>query len=466
MNHLTCATGSAEKRLAAVGAAVPELMIPGRETDLAKWAVIACDQFTHDRTYWERVRAETGTAPSTLDCIIPEAFLGENGEKIDEIHAAMKRYLDGGFFTSRRGCVYIERDTPYRKGRRGLLVCLDLERYDWIPGTAPLVRPTEGTVRERLPPRMDARRAAALELSHILVLIDDETDTLLPTLGERAKTASGGAPLYDTSLMFDSGRVRGWLLDREADMRLLADGLEKLAAASLTRYGMNAGNAFLYAVGDGNHSLAAAKGVWEEYKQAHGISSGTPGVENSRSLPDHPCRYALVEIENLYDPALVFEPIHRFVFGAGIAEMEQTLAGLPSFSLKKLGGIEERGHFLALVKEPAAGTRFGLAVRGPDTTELFLAEAAALPLALDYIQPLLDDLLEKTPRFSMDYIHGEDELFGLASRRVGTALLLPPFNKHTLFRDVAARGILPRKSFSMGEAAEKRFYLECRKLFG
>ena len=458
--------GSAENRLAAVGTAVPELLIPGGKTDLAKWAVIACDQFTHDPAYWARVRTAAGSAPSTLNCIIPEAFLDEGGGKSAEIHAAMKRHLDGGLFTSRRGCVYVERDTPYRKGRRGLLVCLDLERYDWTPGTAPLVRPTEGTVRERLPLRMDARRGAALELSHILVLIDDEADTLLPTLGERAKAASGAGPLYDTSLMFDSGRVRGWFLDGEADLTLLADGLEKLAAASLSRYGTDGRNAFLYAVGDGNHSLAAAKGIWEEYKKAHGISSGTPGMENSRSLPDHPCRYALVEIENIYDPALVFEPIHRFVFNATIAEIERALASLPGFSLKKLGGMEERGRLLTLVKESSAGTRFGLAVRVQDTAELFLAEAAALPLALDHIQPLLDDLLAQTPRLSMDYIHGEDELFDLASRTEGAALLLPPFNKRTLFRDVAARGILPRKSFSMGEAAEKRFYLECRKLFG
>jgi hypothetical protein len=458
--------GSAEKRLAAVGAAVPQLLIPGEKTDLAKWAVIACDQFTHDRVYWERVRAEIGTAPSALDCIIPEAFLDEGGEKSAEIHAAMKRYLDSGLFTSRRGCVYVERDTPYRKGRRGLLVCLDLELYDWKPGTAPLIRPTEGTVRERLPPRMNVRRAAALELSHILVLIDDEADTLLPTLGDRVKAASGGAPLYDTPLMFDSGRIRGWFLDGEADMQLLADNLEKLAASSLARYGIDTGNAFLYAVGDGNHSLAAAKGIWEEYKKAHGVSSGTLGVDNARSLPDHPCRYALVEIENLYDPALVFEPIHRFVFGAGIAEIERALASLPGFSVKKLGSAKEYDRLLALVKGPNAGTRFGLAVHSQATVELFLAETADIPLALDHIQPLLDDLLMQIPRLSMDYIHGEDELFNLVSRTAGTALLLPPFNKRMLFRDVAARGILPRKSFSMGEAVEKRFYLECRKLFG
>ena len=275
-------------------------------------------------------------------------------------------------------------------------------------------------------------------------MINDERNALIPALGERARAAP---PVYDTPLMLDSGGVRGWLLG-EAEMEILADGLEQLAASPA---GGGTEAAFLYAVGDGNHSLAAAKGVWEEYKKA--------------GRPDHPCRWALVELENIYDPALVFEPIHRFVYGARRGEMEQALAALPGFSLKKLGGMEEYGRLLSLVKEPAGHTRFGLTVRAGAETELFLAAADPVTLALDRIQPLLDALTANRPELSLDYIHGEDELFRLASRSAGAAVLLPPFNKQSLFRTVASRGILPRKSFSMGEAVEKRFYLECRKLF-
>jgi hypothetical protein len=433
-----------EERLATLGAAVPELLVPKSGTDLSKWAVIACDQFTQDSSYWARVREAAGGEPSALDCIIPEAFLGETESRAGAVHEAMNKYLAGGLFTRYRSCMYVERDTPYRAGRKGVLICVDLERYDWHPGSTPLIRPTEGTVPERLPARMELRRGAALELPHILLLIDDERNTLIPALGERARTAR---PVYDTPLMLDSGSVRGWLLG-EAEMEILADGLEQLAVSPAAG---GTETAFLYAVGDGNHSLAAAKGIWEDYKKTGG--------------PDHPCRWALVELENIYDPALVFEPIHRFIYGARRGEMEQVLAALPGFSLKKLGGMEEYGRLLSLVKEPAGHTRFGLAIRTGFETELFLAAFDLTALALDQIQPLLDAFTTDRPELSLDYIHGEDELFRLASRSGGAAVLLPPFNKQSLFRAVASRGILPRKSFSMGEAVEKRFYLECRKLF-
>jgi hypothetical protein len=324
------------------------------------------------------------------------------------------------------------------------LVCLDLEWYDWTPGTAPLIRPTEGTVPSRLPPRMDVRRGAVLELPHILILIDDEEDSLLRTLGEKAKAAK---PLYETPLMLDSGNVRGWLLDKEADWEYLASGLEKLESASAARYGIR--EPFLYAVGDGNHSLAAAKGIWEEYKQTHGVGSGS-------ALPNHPLRYTLVEIENIYDPAIQFEPIHRFVFGTDSEEMIKLLSALPGFSGHP---VDDRKELIRLVKENAGRTRFGL-VSG----ECFLAESDPLPFALDRIQSLLDDFVKSGKDCSIDYIHGEDELLRLAAASKGVGILLPPFSKQSLFRTVAERGILPRKSFSMGEAREKRFYLECRRL--
>jgi hypothetical protein len=463
------------ERLAALGMAIPALLLPREGTDLSKWAVIACDQFTQDRAYWERAAAVAGNGPSALHCIFPEVFLDDPGRtgRIGRIHQTMKRYLEESLFTSYRGCMYVERDTAYHRGRRGLVVCLDLERYDWSADSKPLIRPTEGTVQERLPPRMDTRRGAALELPHILVLINDQKDELLRTLGERARTKK---PLYDTTLMFDSGRVRGWLLDREEDWDYLAGGLEKLSAvrrlcgtpvleeqlspghspppAEWAGNSPGGSGSFLYAVGDGNHSLAAAKAVWEEYKKTGGGSEAP--------------RWVLVELENLYDPALAFEPIHRFMFGAAVEEIKKLFAPLPGFSLQKISGTGARKDLLSLVKE-GPQTRFGIiaGVPGeePEEAGMFLAETAPLPLALEHIQPLLDSLVKDKPALSIDYVHGAEELFHLARGSAGVGILLPPVNKQGLFRTVEAQGPLPRKSFSMGEAGEKRFYLECRKLF-
>jgi hypothetical protein len=445
-----------EQRLAALGAAVPEILIPGEGINLARWAVIACDQFTQDRRYWEKAGTAAGTAPSALHCVLPEAFLSDQDSRwrISNIHRAMASYLDAGIFVPRRGCVYIERDTPSRSGRRGLLLCVDLERYDWKDAGAPaLVRPTEGTVPERLPLRMDIRRGAPLELSHTLVLIDDEPGTLLPALGERAKLS---APLYDTPLEPAAGRVRGWLLDTEADLVVLTEALERLFRASSARHGA-AGKAvapFLYAVGDGNHSLAAAKAVWDEYKQGH---AGETGIEN------HPARWALVEIENLYDPALVFEPIHRFVYGADIDDLEQLRRAMPGVSLKKSG--DDRERFLARVTDTANGGYSGFVLGKAGGLSLYLAETGPMPQALDRIQSLLDRLVASREGRSLDYIHGEDEIFRLASGRGGLGIILPSLEKRDFFRLVSSRGIFPRKCFSLGRAEEKRYYLECRRLF-
>ncbi|MDR0600164.1 MAG: DUF1015 domain-containing protein [Treponema sp.] len=463
----------AREKLAALGAAVPEILLPRGGVNLSKWAVIACDQFTQDLGYWELVRRIAGDAPSALNLIYPEVYLerdalsgGTRRTRLTAIHRAMADYLGsapgGGIFAPPlESLVYLERDTPCRQGRRGLLVCLDLERYDWKPGTAPLIRPTEGTVPERLPPRMDIRRGAPLEIPHILILINDPANTLFPALAERAKDPfrpGGGKPLYDAGLMLGSGRVRGWKLEGEADWALLAQGLERLAAGTH--------GDFLYAVGDGNHSLAASKGIWEEYKAARrkeGVAEG--------ELLSHPARWVLVELENLYDPALIFEPIHRILFGAGAAELREVLSVLPGFRCRDLdaGGLKAALAGSAESGDPA-GTdpppvRFGL-VSGESC---FLIEADPAPLAVDPLQPPLDRFTRDHPGVRMDYIHGVEELFRLAGPGGGQSaagIALPPFRKQGLFTAVAKRGVLPRKSFSMGEAVEKRFYLECRRLFG
>ncbi|MDR1302800.1 MAG: DUF1015 domain-containing protein [Treponema sp.] len=438
-----------QQHLANLGLAIPEIMLPRQGTDLEKWAVIACDQFTQDKAYWATVADTVGSAPSTLHLIFPEIYLGDPGrtERIRNIHHAMDAYLATGILTPlKKGLVYLERSTPYHQCRRGLMVAVDLEQYDWKAQTRALIRATEGTIAERLPPRMEVRRGAALESSHVILLIDDEADSLLPGLGEQAKKA--GPPVYQTSLQ--GGGVSGWILDQETAWASLAEGLEALAQKARRSYGSPGEVPFLYAVGDGNHSLASAKAIWEEYKAAHAEEPG---------LMVHPARWALVEVENLYDPGIGFEPIHRLIFGAELGTVLDLLSQLPGFTSRL---VAQPGELSALVGGEAQ-SRLGL-IAG---TELILVEVEASGLATDYLQPLVDGFIKDTPGTSIDYIHGEADLFKSAQHAGSTSvgILLPPVKKSGLFKTVAHRGPLPRKSFSMGEAVEKRFYLECRRLF-
>jgi hypothetical protein len=419
--------------------------------DLSKWAVIACDQFTQDHSYWEAVAQTAGEAPSTLNLIFPELYLAENRreERIRAIHRSMAAYRgDGVLAEPFKGCVYVERASPRHQCRRGVVLAIDLERYDWQIDSRPLIRSTEGTVPERLPPRMAVRRGAPLETPHILRLIDDEADSLIPALGERAKQ---GRPLYRTPLMLGAGDVSGWALDSEAGWQALEEGLGELARRSATRYGSRGAGEqpFLFAVGDGNHSLAAAKAVWEEYKAAHPEEAG---------LALNPARYALVEMENIYDPGIAFEPIHRVIFGVPLEEVLAALSDLPGFSSRAVGGGEELAR---LVASPAAGNRYGLTGEGRH----ILAETSATGIATEALQPLLDRVVAGSKGAAIDYIHGSDELFRVAAgEKPAAGILLPPVKKSGLFQTVARSGPLPRKSFSMGEAEEKRFYLECRGL--
>ncbi|MDR1373390.1 MAG: DUF1015 domain-containing protein, partial [Treponema sp.] len=417
-------------------------------------AVIACDQFTQDRSYWEGIQNALGGAPSTFNIILPEIYLNDNRDRrIRDIHRTMAAYLEEVLAPPRRGCVYVERSTPFHPRRRGLVFALDLEQYDWQNGSCLLARSTEDTVAERLPPRMEVRRDASLESPHVLLLIDDDEDALLPALGKRAGET---APAYHAKLRAGSGELSGWFLETEADWTLLAEGLEALARRAENRYGSGvSGKPFLYAVGDGNHSLASAKGVWEEYKLRR---RGEPGLEH------HPARWALVELENLYDPGLSFEPIHRLIFGAAAGEMLDCLSALPGFTSRPAADREELSGFVE-----TAGTgknRLGL-ISGGGGPAFTLVETEAPGLAPVSLQPLLDQLLRSRRDCSIDYIHGKDALFRLAldPGRTVSGILLPPVNKNGLFQTIAAGGPLPRKSFSMGEAEEKRFYFECRKLF-
>ena len=447
-----------KQKLNSLGVDIPSILLPeSASADLQKWPVIACDQFTQDRDYWKKVKSAAEGKPSTINLIIPEVFLTDDDvkQRISNIHSTMKNYLqDGVFAPPRQGFIYIERDTPFQKKRRGLVAAIDLEQYDWQPEARPLIRCTEGTVAERLPPRMDIRRGAPLELPHVLLLIDDDSDNLLPTLGEKVKNT---APVYSTPLIMDSGHVKGWFLDNDDSsiMNFITEKLDELFRRSIGRYDGNE-KPFLFAVGDGNHSLAAAKGIWEEIKASH----------TGEGLPNHPCRYALVEIENIYDPAIKFEPIHRLVFDIGFKETVSLLSQLPEFTCRNINSGKELAQSCA---NPASGKSavncFGLISEGCYA----LIETSAPGIATACLQPILDKYAGDNPLL-IDYIHDEKELFRLAenkteSNRRAAGILLPPVQKSGLFETVARLGPLPRKSFSMGHSVEKRFYLECRRIY-
>ncbi|MDR0557006.1 MAG: DUF1015 domain-containing protein [Treponema sp.] len=433
--------------LSRFGLAMPEILLPASGVDLKKWAVIACDQFTQDAEYWKTASAIVGDAPSTLHLIFPEVYLEKSGkrERIERIHRTMRAYLEQGVFAPPlETFVYVERATP-SGARRGLVAAIDLERYEWRQGKKALIRTTEGTAPERLPPRMDVRRGAPLESPHVLLLINDKADALLPALGERVKAA---APLYRTDLMLDSGAVAGWAVNAEEDVSLLARSLETLAASGCSG-GREDENPFLFAVGDGNHSLAAAKGVWEEYKASH---------VKERGLERHPARYAMVEIGNLYDAGVQFAPIHRVVFGERVNELLDALSTLPDAAVTRIGGGRELS---ALIATFSGKNRLGLIL----DNGFYMIEFADCGLAVALLQPLLDGFVKETGA-SIDYVHGEDAVFRAVQRpsRCGAGILLPLVQKDGFFETISRLGVLPRKSFSLGEASEKRFYFECRKI--
>jgi hypothetical protein len=459
-----------QQKLNSLGLEIPFILLPKAaqtscSPDLAKWAVIACDQFTQDRDYWEKAKAAVAGSPSTLNLIFPEVYLSDDdtSQRIANIHSTMRRYLQEDIFSQpRQGFIYLERDTPFQKKRRGLIAAIDLEQYDWQPQARPLIRCTEGTVSERLPPRMDIRRGTPLELPHILLLIDDDTDSLLPAICEKVKNIT---PCYSTQLMTDSGTVTGWFLDgdnEETALSFLTEKLDELYYRSTERYGEK-GSPFLFAVGDGNHSLAAAKGIWEEYK----ASLGCRTLLAEDGLAVHPCRYALVEIENIYDPAIQFEPIHRLVFDIGFDETVKILSTLPDFFCCSVDSAQELSKLCTEPPQAPYANHFGVV----SENRYALIKTSATGIATACLQPLLDKYAKDNPRL-IDYIHDEQELFRLSkeggqadTNRKTTGILLPPIQKSGLFETVARLGPLPRKSFSMGHSVEKRFYFECRKLF-
>ena len=430
------------------GFRLPHLCLPRPGIDLAKWGVIACDQFTSEPDYWCDVARQVGDAPSTLHLIFPEVYLGASDapERIRRIQQTMRRYLADGLFVERDGAVYVERTVGGRT-RRGMLLELDLEHYDYAADSTSLIRPTEGTMVARLAPRIDVRRAACLELPHILVLIDDPGRTVIEPIGAER---SALAPLYETPLMCGGGHVAGFAID-DGRAAHAVRALSALASPEVlaTRYGLAADKPpMLFAMGDGNHSLATAKSIWESAKATVGM--------------DHPSRHALVEVVNIHDGALDFEPIHRLLTGVkGDLRAALVRAFGPRLTITDLpSGAAMRERVC-----DAAGERHVAGLVGPGARYAVVEVAApTASLAVGTFQAFIDGLVEHGGAEDVDYVHGDEALERLARQDGHAGLHLAGLSKSALMHHVVHAGPTPRKTFSMGEAHEKRFYVEARRI--
>ena len=407
-----------------------QILLPRAEIAPETWACLACDQYPSQPAYWEQVEELVGDHPSTLRLMLPECYLGESDARIPKIHATMADYLRQGVLQPavKNGFVLCQRTTPSGT-RLGLVGTVDLEEYDFAPGSRPLIRPTEQTIAERLPARLKIRRGAPVELSHILILIDDPERTVLEPLAQKADALR---KLYDFDLMQGGGHLAGFAVEASEDLAQVDHALnalqEKLGEHPL-----------LLAVGDGNHSLATAKAYWEEIK----------GTLSEKERKNHPARFALCEIENIHDEALLFEPIHRLITGTTPEELYDCWERY----------AEERGM---TVSEEGEGHTFIMNIRKDEYPVVVKKPEGAIPC--ETIQLFLDDFLESHPKANIDYIHGAAALRELSRQKDAVGFLLPAIDKHTFFDVVKELGVLPRKTFSMGEADEKRFYMECKKI--
>lgn len=429
-----------------IGVQIPTVFLPNKDINPTKWAVIACDQYTSEPDYWNKVEQIVGDHPSTLRLTLPEIHLESTNEPemIQAIQQNMRNILQDGTVTPHDGMVLVRR-TVNGKTRTGLILALDLEKYDFNKGSSSLIRATEGTIIERLPPRIKIREGAALEFPHILVLIDDPEHTVIEPV---SKQASDGDKLYDFDLMFNSGHLTGYKVDQQAEAGVIAS-LRSLADPQVfsKKYGLNNQPVLLFAMGDGNHSLATAKAIWQKIKDQVG--------------PNHPARYALVEIENVHDDALEFEPIHRVVFSLKkdfMAELSTFFSG--QIELSQANSAQEME---SLINQRADGSqKVGCVQNGQFIIAKFTNPTTNL--AVGTLQQFIDAFMKDSGAEKLDYVHGAEVTVRLGMQTNNIGLLLPGMHKSDLFKTVIVDGALPRKTFSMGEAHEKRFYMESRKI--
>lgn len=426
---------------------VPQILMPKAGTNLEKWAVVACDQYTSQPEYWAETEAIVGDAPSTLKMILPEVFLDTDREqeKTDSIRKTMAQYLADGTLTELpRGFVLTQRESGGPAARKGLVVAVDLEAYSYREGDRSLIRPTEKTVVERIPPRLAVRRGADVELPHIMMLIDDPDRTVIEPL-----FAQPLEPLYDTDLMQNGGHIQGWFVPEGQLTEQVLNAMDKLLNREdfNRKYQLTQNLPLLNcAVGDGNHSLATAKAYWEEVKQ---------GLTAQEQLT-HPARYCLCELVNVHDESLLIEPIHRVLFHV---QAQQVLAEAQTF-------FAAHGCNCTVSDRPVpADIHTQVIPWCTESEEKYLVLTnPAWGIALASLQAFLDAYLSDHPEAKLDYIHGEAVTRRLGCQSGNMGFLLPPIEKADLFRGVILDGVLPRKTFSMGHAYEKRYYLEAKRI--
>lgn len=397
--------------------------------DGKKWACVACDQYTSEPEYWERVAKNVKDSPSTLNLMLPEVWLGESDMRVPPIQAAMKKYLNDGVLVEHKStAVYLERIQSDGKLRRGLVCAIDLDDYDFSVGSVSPIRPTEKTVVERIPPRLAVRRGAPLEMPHVMLLVDDPEDLILSRFAGREMNA------YSFGLAEGGGSVSAAFVSADEFDELNAS-LAVLADNAVKRAEKNGGAPITIAVGDGNHSLATAKASWQEVR----------ATLTEEEAKNHPARYALVEICNLHEESLVFEPIYRLIENVDVMELADDFEAFAS---------SQNGRFPAQTFDMILeGNNVEVTIEHPEYT---------LPVAS--LQHFLDEWLKSHTRALIDYIHGEDTLCRLAAREACAGFVFEGMSKSELFSAVEADGTLPRKTFSMGNAADKRYYIECRKI--
>ncbi len=409
-----------------------DILLPDfKKTDAKKWAVVACDQFTSEPHYWEAAEREIGDAPSTLRIILPEVYLKETNERIGKINSTMNEYMDSVLVSHENSMIYTERTQSDGSVRRGIVLAIDLECYDFKKGASSLIRATEATVIERIPPRVAIRRDAAIELPHVMLLIDDPDRTVIEPLSpENCPEVA-----YDTDLMLGGGHIVGRFLSAQAK-KSVSDALLALITPKSMQKRYNSADLapLLFAVGDGNHSLATAKTIYEDIKATIGADAAA----------DHPARYALVEIVNIHDEAMKFEPIYRVIFGVDPADVTEKLNAY----LSSLSGNADAQTIQYLSAAENGTLRADTPVK-------------TLPVAT--LQDFIDGYLKDHPDAEVDYIHGVNSVKSLI-REDSIGFIFSGMGKDELFKTVIYDGALPRKTFSMGHAEDKRYYMECRKI--
>jgi len=438
------------KRLEKIGIQIPRILMPSKDISMEKWAVVACDQYTSERDYWKDVEKNTKDSPSTLNLVFPECYLEDPNpdERIKNINQNMDKYIKEEVLVETEQAFFlVKRNTGSGKPRYGLMVALDLEAYDYTKDSTSLIRATEGTIIDRIPPRKKIRINAPLELPHILVLIDDPGKTVIePLISQINKLEQ----VYDFDLMKESGHISGYKVSNTDLTEKIISALEELNNKEKFKEKYSKEDVLLYAMGDGNHSLATAKATWEEIKTN----------SKNNDIMNHPARWALVELENIYDEGIIFEPIHRVLFNVNTDKFFNEIQKISSYKFKEIDSIEK---IMELIRNQT-GSEQSAGYCDSEKKGIITIENPSATIPAGTFQKIIDKYIINNKKSNVDYIHGKDVTLKLGSENNNCGIFLPAVDKNDFFRTVIMDSAFPRKTFSMGEAHEKRFYIESRKI--